>query len=455
MAREADHLAGTVGSDTAGGMLSRLLADENEFDRRALWRLGSWGAIAIGAVIVATLVNQSSISLRREQVAAADLARQAREMQSLTRESQGETRRLASAVDTLNGDRDRLYSRVTVLEQGLESVTGALARQTTTPSAAPAPPPAAPQAAAPKVAASAANAAADPPPAAAPPQVAASAPPTVAPVGTTAAALTERPKPETSVPTQAQTPAPTPPQQDQAAAPAAPASLPKIASTTPASTAPTAPPVASVSSLLPAKSLMAPPDPAASKLEPAKDASKPPASPAAAAASPDTAAAQPGANDGDAVPDSTSAKIERTEFAVDLGSANSVGGLRALWRGLTKSNTDLAALKPIIVVKERSNGLGMQLRLAAGPLMDAAAAAKICAMLMESERACETTLFDGQRLAPGNDEGAEKSPVTAPALKPTPAARGWHTLQKHSRHDDPPPTPKPEPSTLSSFFGRK
>ena len=451
MARETDHLAGTVGSDRAGGMLSRLLADENEFDRRALWRLGSWGAIAIGTVIVATLVNQSSIGLRREQVAAADLARQAREMQSLTRESQGETRRLASAVDTLNGDRDRLYSRVTVLEQGLESVTGALARQTTATSAAPAPPPAAPQAAAPKVAASAANAVVDPPPAAAPPQVAASAPPTIAPVGTTAAALTERPKPETSAPTQAQTPAPMPPQQDQAAAPAAPAALPKIASTTPASNAP---PVASVSSLLPAKSLMAPPDPAASKLEPAKDASKPTASPPAPAASPDTAAAQPVANDGDAAPDSTSAKVERTEFAVDLGSANSVGGLRALWRGLTKSTTDLAALKPIIVIKERSNGLGMQLRLAAGPLMDAAAAAKICAMLMESERACETTLFDGQRLALGNDEGTDKSPVTVPALKPAPAARGRHTIQKHSRHDDPPP-PKPEPSTLSSFFGRK
>ena len=449
MAREADRLAGTVGKDKAGGMLFRLVADENEFDRRALWRLGTWAATAVGAVIVAMLANQSSIGLRRQQTASTDLAREARELQSLTRESQGETHRLASAVDTLNSDRDRLYSRVTVLEQGLESVTGALARQ----NAANAP--VAPQAAAPTSTAASANvnAPADPPAAiAALTAQATSPPPTVAPVATTAAALTERPKPEkrekseTPAPTQAQAPVATP-QQDQT--PAA-SPLPKIASSAPAASAPAA---AAVSSLLPPKSLMAPPDPAASKLEPAKDPAKLPAN-AAPPASPETAAAQPAVGDNDAASDSVSAKVERTEFAVDLGSANSVGGLRALWRGLVKSNADLAALKPIIVIKERSNGLGMQLRLAAGPLMDAAAAAKICAALAENERGCETTLFDGQRLALGNED-ADKSPVPAPGQKAAPAAHGRHSVQKHARRDDPPPPPKPEPSTLSSFFGRK
>src|SRR5262249_51649317 len=56
-------------------------------------------------------------------------ARQALQIQSLTKESQNETRRLASAIETLNNDRDRLFSRVTVIEQGLDSVTGALAKQ--------------------------------------------------------------------------------------------------------------------------------------------------------------------------------------------------------------------------------------------------------------------------------------------------------------------------------------
>ena len=117
-------------------MLSGLLAEEDDLDRRALWRLGSWGAGAIGAVIVAVMANQSSLGLKRDQVAAADLTRQAQQIQSVARETQNEARRLASAIDTLNSDRDRLYSRVTGLEQGLDSVTGAIARQ----GSAPAPP---------------------------------------------------------------------------------------------------------------------------------------------------------------------------------------------------------------------------------------------------------------------------------------------------------------------------
>jgi hypothetical protein len=91
--------------------------------------------------------------------------------------------------------------------------------------------------------------------------------------------------------------------------------------------------------------------------------------------------------------------VERTEFGIDIGNANSVEGLRALWRGATKSHAALlASLEPIIVVRERHDGLGMRLHLVAGPLADAAAAAKICAGLIEGKRSCETTIFDGQRL---------------------------------------------------------
>src|SRR6185312_17282184 len=103
--------------------------------------------------------------------------------------------------------------------------------------------------------------------------------------------------------------------------------------------------------------------------------------------------------------DEANSTIRRTEFAVELGGANSIGGLRALWRGLLKSNNaELAELRPIIVLRESNSGLGMQLRLAAGPLNDAAEAAKICASLVESKRSCETTVFDGQRLAMSADD---------------------------------------------------
>ena len=75
------------------------------------------------------VADQSSLGLKREQVAAADLTRQVQQIQVVAKETHNEARRLAAAIDTLNGDRDRLYSRVTSLEQGLDSVTGAIARQ--------------------------------------------------------------------------------------------------------------------------------------------------------------------------------------------------------------------------------------------------------------------------------------------------------------------------------------
>src|SRR5882724_6197273 len=177
MAKSTDHLARSFEIENTGGLLSDFLAEEDELDRSALWRLGSWGAASVGAVIVALLASQSSIGWRRDQVVVADLVRQSQQIQTLARESQNETRRLASAIDTLNSDRDRLYSRVTVLEQGLDSVTGTIARQN---SAAAATSAAAPPSASPASTASVAPA--DSQPASAN----AAAAPAIAPVVTTA-----------------------------------------------------------------------------------------------------------------------------------------------------------------------------------------------------------------------------------------------------------------------------
>src|SRR3984957_17738480 len=129
MAKGTDNRRGGFDVGETGGALSGLLAEEEELDRGAIWRLGTWAAVSVGAVIVALLTNQSSLGVRREQSASADLLKQAQQLQLTNRESQNETRRLSSAVDTLNSDRDRLYSRVAVIEQGLDSVTGAIARQ--------------------------------------------------------------------------------------------------------------------------------------------------------------------------------------------------------------------------------------------------------------------------------------------------------------------------------------
>jgi hypothetical protein len=214
--------------------------------------------------------------------------------------------------------------------------------------------------------------------------------------------------------------------------------------------APAAPAALQATSLVAPKSMMAPPDSAAAKLiEPEKSASA-----IVAAPMPEVvASAAPAAN---AEPDALQAlpkvPVQRTEFGVDVGGANSVGGLRALWRGLLKSrsNAPLAALQPIIVVKESSTGLGMQLRLVAGPLSDAAAAAKICAAMVESERPCETTVFDGQRLAMKAEEpSASAKPPTA-TVKPTGHRRG--TTRRVTVEE---PPQKPESTILSSFFSRR
>jgi hypothetical protein len=437
MARNPDLKAGRFETeDTGGGVLSGLLAEEDVFDRHSLWRLGSWGAASVGAVVVAVLANQSSIGARREQVAADDLTRQAQQVQSIAKESQNETRRLASAIDTLNGDRDRLYSRVTVLEQGLDSVTGALARQKPAAASAQAPPP--PQAAATTQTPSTPQAAATPqasgtPQAAAAAQAAA----TQAVATSTAPPLAQNPAPPPAVSPVATTDAATAekPQAEAKPAEQTPATVSSIAKTTPGTPAPT-PSVP----LMGPKSMMAPPDVAAGKLiEPDKSAMTATALPAPeeiASTSPEEV--EPS--------EATPARVQRTEFAVDLGGANSIGGLRALWRGLLKSNAALSTLRPIIMVKEGNTGHGLQLRLAAGPLGDAAAAAKICAVLVENKRPCETTVFDGQRLA----MNANEPPITAAI--PPPARK--RAVSKRVGHDD--AAKKPDsPSTFSSLFGKR
>src|SRR5258705_12160030 len=148
MGKNTDHLASRFETENTGGVLTGFLAEEEALDRSALGRRGWWGAAAVGVVIVGLLASQSSIGWRREQVVAADLLRQSQQIQAVASENQNEARRLAAAIDTLNSDRDRLYSRVTGLEQGLDSVTGAFARQgsaTASPPLANAEPPAAAQ----------------------------------------------------------------------------------------------------------------------------------------------------------------------------------------------------------------------------------------------------------------------------------------------------------------------
>jgi hypothetical protein len=454
MPKTSDKPAAPARADKTGthpGLPPGFLAEENEFDRKSLLRIGSWGVLAVGTVVLAVISNQSSLGWHREQIAAGDLARQAQQIRELTKESQNDTRRLASAIDTLNNDRDRLFSRITVLEQGLDSVTGAIAKQNTSPPAAasaPAPVAAEPQAATPapaNPAPSQVKAQAAPPPKQppSPPNQQASSPPGQSPLPGLSP-VASSPAPVASAAAPASSPSvPDRPRADVAAKSDQPPAAPpaQFASNASALLAATSTPPPLIAS----KSMMGPPDPAAPKLI---EAPKPVAATTTAQTPPQEVAAAPAKDQ--RADDAAAAEmaVHHTDFAVDLGSANSVGGLRALWRGLVKSNAELAKLRPIIVVKENMTGLGMQLRLAAGPLHDAAAAAKICAALMENKRGCETTVFDGQHLAMASDEhqGSQK-----PTAEIKPAYRHSY-YSRHSKKDDTPPKPESS-STLSSLLG--
>ncbi|MGL3109504.1 hypothetical protein [Bradyrhizobium sp. BR 1432] len=471
MAKDSDPLADAFGTKETGGLLSGLLAEESAFDRRMMWRLGSWGVAAVGAVVIAVMANQAQLSWRRDQVASADLARQADRLQMLTKESQNEARRLAAAIETLNSDRDRLYSRVTVLEQGLDSVTGAIAKQGAAPSQG-----AKPQDVAPATAA-----------------------PSVAPVASTPAPASEKPRTEaakeTAKDTQKDTAKDTPkaPVKESSSPPPQTAAAASLVQQSPATTSalPTLP-------LVPSKSIMAPPDPAASKLiqpEAAEKAAEKKAEPAPAPTEVVVAATKPPEA---AETEAPAIAVQQTRFAIDLGGANSIDGLRALWRGVTKSNPEVGALRPIIMIKEGATGLGMQLRLGAGPLINAAAAAKLCAGLTENDRHCETTVFDGQRLSMrgGQEKSQEKAQdkrqektqdrvqeksseknqdaapqaetAPAPSAKPEkPQRRHNYSSKRSSKREEPAPAPAAQPapakpetasasagSTLSSFFRR-
>ncbi|GLH75419.1 hypothetical protein SSBR45G_03270 [Bradyrhizobium sp. SSBR45G] len=456
MARDSHKSAGVNGAEKTGGTLSGLFADENELDRRAMWRLGWWGAGAVGAIGLAIFTNQAAQGWRKDRISAADLSRQAQLLQSLAKETQGEARQLGAAIETLNTDRDQLYRRVTILEQNVELVTGALAKQSSQ---------------------SAANPPAGNKPAPAP-QIAAVESQTPQPAPAVSPAPTPLPafgnlSPFMPVPGAAVGPN---------AGPSGAAAPPAVVGASPDKTRPEAAKGLSVAisggaSPSPAAgSSPTPPPPAGAavatgyRAAAAEPMAKPADSDRLAKADPADTSLAKGGDTADAV-----TAIQKTEFAIDLGGANSVPGLRALWRGLAKSNPELAALRPIIMVKEGRNGPGMQLRLGAGPLTDAAAAARICAALAETQRACETTVYDGQRLAVGEepDSTTESKPAaTAPPVqKPVPAQRRrvlqpQAQQQRHGKREELPPpaaaappppaeAPKPEqPSALSSFFRR-
>ena len=248
-------------------------SEDEQFDMRALMRLGMWGGAAGAALLVAafatrTEVGQSRVAMAMGSATTTPVVAVRNDTRPAPRSPDAdiEARRLADSVRILREDRDRLLARMTALERNYEDVTGSIGRiaNATKP---PAEPPALPVIAAPDVA----------PPA---------------------------------------TPVATP---DRSASATTPAAEPEISA--------------------------------------------------------------------------------RSEFGVDLGSAPTIASLRVSWNQIRRNHSAmLEGLRPVVAVRDGKAG-NVELRLIAGPIANASAAAKLCAALAAGGLSCQPAMFDGQRLA--------------------------------------------------------
>jgi len=111
-------------------------------------------------------------------------------------------------------------------------------------------------------------------------------------------------------------------------------------------------------------------------------------------------APEPAPRTTETVPRTGESTAIRTEFAVDLGGDTTMDGLRGLWANLRGNHgATLGNLRPLVSLREGGKTGGMELRLVVGPLANAGAAARTCASLQAKGVSCQTTVFDGQRLA--------------------------------------------------------
>ncbi len=97
---------------------------------------------------------------------------------------------------------------------------------------------------------------------------------------------------------------------------------------------------------------------------------------------------------------SSETAVIRTEFGIDVGSDQSVEGLRNMWAMLRGGHPALFEnLRPVISIRDGQKPGTLELRLIAGPLANASMAARYCAVLATSGLTCQPAVFDGQRLA--------------------------------------------------------
>jgi len=102
-------------------------------DKRVLWRLGRWGAVAAISLAAAAFVTQTEGGRARLHLAIAHASKLGHPIETARfplpqpqADDTAEIRRLTAAVEGLTSDRDRLAARLASLEQNLDDMTGSI-----------------------------------------------------------------------------------------------------------------------------------------------------------------------------------------------------------------------------------------------------------------------------------------------------------------------------------------
>jgi hypothetical protein len=93
-------------------------------------------------------------------------------------------------------------------------------------------------------------------------------------------------------------------------------------------------------------------------------------------------------------------RVTRRQFGLDLGGASSEEALRPVWTtALRRHNALLQSLRPLVLSREQPRGVGIEYRLIAGPIGNAAKAARYCAAITGTGGVCQPTMYEGQKFA--------------------------------------------------------
>lgn len=90
-------------------------------------------------------------------------------------------------------------------------------------------------------------------------------------------------------------------------------------------------------------------------------------------------------------------QVVKTRFAIEVGAEPTMEAARDRWTALQRAHEPLlGGLDPVVAIAE--GGDSLQLRLLAGPFIDAADAITTCAALLEQEIDCRAVRSEGQKL---------------------------------------------------------